>query len=233
MIIAMVLGFSNLIFTLQLYNGLTNLYNNHYYSGSGFGGISTLTFFISFIFLLVYPFHALSIDYKNNVMALMIASGVNRTKLYFAKIGATMIASFLLMLIIIVIPVFVASLFYGEVSRIGSMLDRLISIDYWLGDVDGISPFLHLLSSIISYASVIVIIYTATIFTKGTSKTVLIFLGLIIVANIIMSTFLTPILQLDAYYDPTLAFMCDLVGNIFKIVVFGFLSLRQLNIQSL
>jgi ABC-type multidrug transport system permease subunit len=56
------------------------------------------------VFVYLYPFHLLRVDYKNKVMSLMFASGVSRTHYYFVKIGATILTCLAAAMIILFVP---------------------------------------------------------------------------------------------------------------------------------
>ena len=225
LIIAIVLGIINFVFIHSLLGKMSTSYYG-YYSTSGYVGMSV---FMSIIFLFIYPFHALAIDYKNNVMALMMASGVNRTKLYFSKIGSTIITGFLLVLIVLVIPIFLATLRYASFSDIGELLEVMMEGMNFIG----MSPTLYNTYLIVSYLSTIVTINMAVIFMKGSSaKSVLLFFGIQIVMGMITSTILD-VTSNSYWLDSNDLIINNIIVSLIVIVGFGFASLRQLNTQNL
>lgn len=230
LIIAIVLGVANFLLTLSLVDKMNSSYYGYYGSSSSTASsLLGMSAIMSVIFLFIYPFHALAIDYKNNVMALMMASGVNRTKLYFSKIGATLVSAFLLLLIVVVIPVFLLSLRYGSLSDFGEIFESLL----WGFDYMGVSSILYFIYMILSYLSVIVIINMVVIFTKGSSaKSVLLFFGIQIAMSILTSSILNSFF--DSYWmDANDLIINNIIIYSIMIVGFGLLSLRQLKTQNL
>lgn len=133
-----------------------------------------LTIFANMIFMFLYPFHLMAMDYKNNVMSMLVASGVNRTRLFFAKIGATLIWSLCLTLVLIFIP---ASIILFKASQMVGFTQIFDSIMSGFNMV-GMSTIGFILSSIISYINSLVLIAASAIIMKGRNLSIFLFIGL-------------------------------------------------------
>lgn len=224
-VMAGVLALLNTILTIQALDS----YSSYYYSDTSFGasGLLALTYIITVVFLFIYPFHMLSQDYRNNVLALMMASGVNRTKLYFSKIGAAILCSFGAVLIVAFIPSILIGL---KMGNLGVIIDIISGIASFFGYL-GISPVLMVVSLLISYLLMIVVINAAVIFSKGSSKTILYYFGFIMGEGL-FTTFLKPIVNIYEY-DVNANLGYGILLNLAIIIFFGWLSLRQMKNQNL
>ncbi|MFV0394293.1 MAG: hypothetical protein ACK5LC_07845 [Coprobacillaceae bacterium] len=229
LIIAGVLALLNTVLTIQALDSISSYsyyYGNTYYF-EGIGSLLGLTYIFTFVFLFVYPFHVLAQDYKNNVLALMMASGVNRTKLYFSKIGAAILCSFGLVIVVALIPSILVGLKMGNLNVIGDIISGISSVFGYLGVNSG----LVLINMLISYLVMIVIINAAVIFSKGSSKSVLFYFGFMMALGVFRNV-MNPIVNIYQY-DINGNLLYGMVMNIVILVFFGWLSLRQMNHQNL
>ena len=125
-------------------------------------------------FLFIYPYQMARTDYKNNVMSLMIASGVSRVQYYFVKIGATLLFSFLSVTFLVIFPLLIVLIVNGEIVTAYEFADF-----YWnISDIGGVLGLL-----ITGWLSAFSTLMTATIMTKGKSVTFFVFFGLLIIAS--------------------------------------------------
>jgi len=84
------------VFSISIFGNST--FNNIVIMLAVFAGIATT------IFVFVYPFHLLRVDYRHKVLSLMIASGVARVEYYFVKVGATVLSCLIVAIVILVVP---------------------------------------------------------------------------------------------------------------------------------
>jgi ABC-2 type transport system permease protein len=222
LIIAGVLALLNMLFTIETITSLNS------YSGATefFSGTMVIIYFLSIIFLFIYPFHSLSQDYKNNVMALMMASGVNRAKLYFSKVCATALCSLGLLLVVVFVPFFLISLRFGE---LGGIIDVILSIFSPYANL-GLNQFLWLVKMLLSYVLMIVTINAAVTFTKGSVIAILLYLGLWIVQLTFISAF-NPITLYS--FNIVSYILYGMFLELFLILLYGYLSIRQMQVQNL
>ena len=86
-----------LIAGIGIFNLLTTIYVSSLISSNGADGHNTAflvmlgitTYLLNvagMIFIFIYPINSFSTDYKNNVMATIVSSGVSRKVLYFVKL---------------------------------------------------------------------------------------------------------------------------------------------------
>lgn len=222
LIIAGVLALLNTAFTIQTIKSL-NLYSG---ATEFFSGTMVIVYFLSIIFLFIYPFHSLSQDYKNNVMALMMASGVNRTKLYFSKVCATALCSLGLLLVVVFVPMVLILLRFGE---LGGIIDAIFSMFSPYANL-GLNDLLWLVKLSLSYVLMIVTINTTVIFTKGSVIAVLLYLGLWIVQLTFISVF-NPITLYS--FNIVSYILYGMFLELFLILLYGYLSIRQMQVQNL
>ncbi|WP_430607023.1 hypothetical protein IGJ55_000063 [Enterococcus sp. AZ170] len=233
LITAGVIGVLNIVLTLFSLSMASSFSDTYYESSSAASMVGTMAFvsvivvFGNIIFAYVYPFHMISMDYKNNVMAMMVASGVNRRKLFFAKVGAIFICTLVLMLMITLIP---AILF----------LIKLTQLDGWDSFVDGFNSVFYytdlsfgkfIFSGLLGYLNMLMVIATSCIIMKGKNLSFLLFIGFNILSSLV-----TGILNTIAYsfdFSATGSYIFQLFLTIISIVVFGYISLRTLERQNL
>ncbi|MFD1901270.1 ABC transporter permease [Enterococcus termitis] len=233
LITAGVIGVLNIILSLFALSAVSAFSDSYYESSATaallgtMGVIGFIVIFGNIIFAYVYPFHMISMDYKNNVMAMMVASGVNRRKLFFAKIGAIFICTIALMLLIALIPMIL-------------FLVKLVQLDGWDSFVEGLNSMFYytelsfgklIFSGLLSYLNMLMVIATACIIMKGKNLSFLLFIGF----NI-LSTFVTGILSMISFsfdFSVTGSYIFQLFLTVVSIVVFGYISLRTLEKQNL
>ena len=233
LITAGVIGVLNIVVTLLSLN-LTSMFSDSYYESNATASmigtiviVGVIVFIGNIIFAYVYPFHMISMDYKNNVMAMMVASGVNRRKLFFAKIGAIFICTIALMLMIALIPTIL-------------FLIKLVQLDAWDGFAEGFNSVFYytdlsfvkfIFSGLLGYLNMLMVIATACIIMKGKNLSFLLFMGFNILSSLV-----TGMLQTLAYsfnFSETGSYIFQIFLTALSIVVFGYISLRTLEKQNL
>lgn len=188
--------------------------------------ITLMTVVANLVFMFLYPFHLMAMDYKNNVMALMIASGVERTKLFFCKIGAALLWTVALVIAMNLVPLLLIFTEAGLVAVsefFGNFNNMLIMADLSLWEM--------LLFYFVGYLNTLVMISTATIITKGSNMTFFLFLGFQFVNGVVSNLFLTvPVmLHFSVIGMKILTFMLTLL----MMSVFILIALNTLKKQNL
>ena len=141
----------------------------------GMGTMMALLFSFSVlgstVFLFIYPYQMARTDYKNKVMSLLIASGVSRVQYYFVKIGATLLFSFISLVLLVILPLFIV-LMANDMSFVLDILGVAFSIE-----------FAHIALIFIAWLSFFFILMTSVIISKGRAYTIFVFFGLSIAAT--------------------------------------------------
>lgn len=141
-----------------------------------------LTMFANFAFMFLYPFHLMSLDYKNDVMAMLVASGVNRTRLFFSKIGATLLWSLCVTIVLVFIPGFIVLLKISQTTGMFQMISKMLE----LMNVSSLSIFGLSFTFLNSYLNMLILISAATILMKGHNLTILVYFGFNIAQSMIL-----------------------------------------------
>lgn len=154
---------------------------------STFFGIFVLFFSLSilanFAFMFLYPFHLMSMDYKNDVMAMLVASGVNRNRLFFSKIGATLLWSFCVTFVLVFIPGFIVLFKATQATGMVQMFNDLLQ----LVNVNQLSILGMSLSFINTYINTLILISAATIVMKGRNLTILVYFGFSMLQSLVVN----------------------------------------------
>ena len=186
-----------------------------------------LTIFANTIFMFLYPFHLVSMDYKNNVMSMLVSSGVNRTQLFFAKIGAMFLWMVILTIILVFIPFTLVLFKFTQVVDIQAFIQ---GFNQGM-NLAGYSFFGFILTMFISYINSLVLIATATIMTKGNNLTFFLFIGLGMVQSAISSLLSFIPIMLD-FSTTGLLIMSNLITVVLTLL-FILISLRFMKTQNL
>lgn len=232
MITAGILAVLNIMVTLfimYIVNGFTTNTNS---IPSAFASmmvfVTIFVIFANWLFLFLYPFHIISVDYKNNVMAMLVASGVNRTKLFFSKIGAVIICTVLLSIAITIIPVLI--IFIDITTKVGAQqfIEGVSSIFSGLQSIDGFSLIVMM---IFSYLASLMTITASAILVKGSNKTVSLFIGFSILISLV-SGVLNQVINTNAMDTSSRLFVQSLY-SVLTILIFGFIGVKTLQKQIL
>jgi len=171
----------------------------------------------SMIFLFIYPYQMARTDYRNKVMSLLIASGVSRVQYYFVKIGATLLFSFLSVLLVIMIPLFVVVVAMEGISDALKYFNIVLEID--AGTFGAI---------FFTWLSAFSILMTSVIISRGRGFTVFVFLGIYFFTNQIAA-----FINSDSGILWNLNFMEMIIQHIIIIVLMGFIGILILRKQDL
>lgn len=176
-------------------------------------------------FSILYPFHLLNMDYKNNVIGLIFASGVSREKYYMVKVGATILSSFVAIFIITIVPIIIFFVVYQDVF-VMAVKTVFASFNVKVMAPLGIYMIMSLLSSTI-------VLTTSVIITKG--KFVGIFLSFLF--SFISSSIIGGILSafgVEIYSESMLNYLYINSGMlILNCFIFVFIGLQTLKKQNL
>lgn len=200
-------------------------------TGSGFFGFmmifTILSIFANVVFMFLYPFHLMSMDYRNNVMSMLVSSGVNRTRLFFAKIGATLLWSIGISVVLVFFPALIILLKLSQLTDIQIIVSSIVQGV----DASGVSMLGLIVSSAISYINSLVIIATAVIMLKGNNSTFFLFIGLTMLQSVVISLFNS----IPNHFDFSVSGMI-IFSNLLLIastLIFIVISLRIMKKQSL
>jgi len=186
---------------------------------SGFMTGSLLGFSIlgSTIFLFVYPYQMARNDYKNKVMSLLIASGVSRIQYYFVKVGATLLFSFLSILLIIILPLFVVFLAEEGILVVLEFFNFFFEIE----------PIMFLII-IFTWLAAFSILMTSVIISRGRGFTIFVFWGLYFVTNQVALAFRS---GGSFWWNPD--YTAIIVQHVITILVMGLIGIFILRKQDL
>ncbi|MGO3732123.1 MAG: hypothetical protein ACTJHC_02985 [Vagococcus sp.] len=192
-----------------------------------FGLVFMLTVLANIIFMFLYPFHLMSMDYKNDVMALLVASGINRTRLFFSKIGATLIWSVCLSFCLVFAPSFIVLIKASQVTSLTAVMNQVFTVfNMNQFTLTGTS-----ITFLLDYINGLVLISTATILLKGRNLTILLYIGLSMIQSIIAGLFMMVPAQLS--FSTTGVLMYNNLVTIVLTVIFVLLSLNTMKKQNL
>lgn len=179
------------------------------------------------VFMFIYPFHAVAIDYKNNVMAMLFASGVNRKNMYFAKIGAIVLSTLLLSIAISIVPIIIVLV---KISSGIELKEALHAISEFFGVVD-INFIQYVLLGILGYINTVIMIVFSSIFQKGAKLTFLVYVAISMAASMAKGVLSTIPLSMDLGAGGYITF--EILWVILSMVVFAYGSLKLLETQDL
>ncbi len=238
LITAGIIGLLNIFSTISLINAIDNGASDDL--SIVLVALVPLQYLASILIMMIYPLQAVTIDYKNNVMAMMVASGVNRRKLYFAKVGAIILSSIILTAIMVLIPIII---FTAKINaEIG--LDRVFEeFSDVFSSVDLNIPLLILLV-ITTYLAGLLLMVFCSILSRSVGKAILVFLGVSFVyrlvfillvntsSNVVYYNSFDGANEVDASALNSLFGTASIINAVF-IALFIFISLKTLERQNL
>jgi len=166
-------------------------------------------------FMFIYPYQLARMDYKNNVMSLMIASGVSRVQYYFVKIGSTLIFSFVSFLLVVFIPLLIAT----RGLALTGLTFLHIEFDLSLG------------LFLITWLSMFFMLMTSIIIVKGKWVAIFVYFGLSIATSTVFNI-LQGILGID-WWDTVAMNTFSIFQYLLTIVVFAVIGILVLRKQDL
>lgn len=188
---------------------------NHFWSDSvgPLVMLGWLSIICSLIFIFVYPYRLAQVDYKNKVISTMIASGVSRVQYYFVKVSATLLFSFVSVLLLAFIPMLiVTNISWGDFYLTWS--GAWLALSAWL------STFFTLM--------------TAIIIVKGKGVAIFVFFGLNLAATT-MSGVIRAIFNINnhLFLDDVAWIRATTIENFITMAVFGIIGIFILHKQDL
>ncbi|SJZ66770.1 hypothetical protein SAMN02745116_01107 [Pilibacter termitis] len=189
--------------------------------------LGVLTFLGYLVVAFLYPLHLLSTDYRNRVLNLMVASGVKRIHLYFAKIGATILSTVVIMFVMASVPV--ATFLLGKTGIIYYLFKEF--------NMDS-ETILYLLMFVFMYLATLVTLCFSVILLKGNYLSILVTWAIQQVCGIVAAPIFMLVMQsADASQNPNASanamVLISIVLYIVEILIFGCLSAYLMNRQNL
>ena len=176
------------------------------------------------IFIFIYPINSFSTDYKNNVMATIVSSGVSRKVLYFVKLLSILLNEIIMLHILYFLPLVVISQI-----RIPGKNEILISemveiLQYILKE-----PLIILIIFLYLILIVIVLVYSS-ILARGGIMSIFIYIGFSILNAILLNLFTRSLTQSNG---DVVTQWKTLITISILIIAYVILSLRTINKQNL
>ncbi|MGY3779567.1 hypothetical protein [Isobaculum melis] len=221
-----IIGVLNTILALMV----INMDVMNYYDYGMLGTVIGFYFMLmlgNIIFMFFYPFHVLSMDYKNNVIATMIASGVNRTKLFVSKIGAIIVNTIMIGLITTFVPFVLLMLKATYEAGFGIFFEEILGF-FQIVDIDFISL---MLMGLTSYLGMIMMMTAASTILKGGNLSFLLFIGFSMATSIATGILSSITTAFDLYGTGLIVY--NIFINLIIIAVFGYLGLSAIKKQNL
>lgn len=196
------------------------------------GGSQNLQLFLILSFLAIvivngvllywYPFHILSIDYNNNVLALMMASGIKRSRLFYAKLIATICLSIMAWLVLLLIPILILVFRLNTASGLMSSLMAGIT----KGETGS-----FIFNIALSYLTSVTLMLLACTWMRGAKRAILVFIGLSWVYGIVSTMINTQISAVIA--NQTGRYVGGYLVEVIAIILFSYITQRMMAKQNL
>ena len=224
-----------LIVGIGIFNLLTTIYVSSLISSNGADGYNTAflvmlgitTYLLNvagMIFIFIYPINSFSTDYKNNVMATIVSSGVSRKVLYFVKLLSILLNEIIMLHILYFLPLVVIS----QIRIPGKneiLISKMVeSLQYILKE-----PLIILIIFLYLTLIVIVLVYSS-ILARGGIISIFIYIGFSILNAILLNLFTRSLTQCNG--DVVTQWKTLITISVF-IIAYVILSLRTINKQNL
>lgn len=196
-----------------------------------FNGV-LVTFFImclfaNIIFMFFYPFHLLAMDYKNDVMPLLLASGVNRRKLFFSKLGATFIWVIGITTILILIPGLIILFRLSQEASLSVLYANIIDTIR----AENLSLIGLVFSFLLNYLNTLVLISLTTIMLKGRNLAILVYFGLYMCQSLILG--FLQLIPIQLQFTQTGQFLLSSLALFFMTIIGVIVALMSMKRQNL
>jgi hypothetical protein len=186
-----------------------------------------LLFIGTIIFSFLYPLRLFSLDYRNHVMSLMIASGVGRVNLYISKVFAVLIATMALILGMTLVPWLIL---FSNTDLLSSSLNMFMNMS-----VNGLyTVILMFFIFIFSTIATLVGLWTAVVMMKGKYISILVYWLMNLVFSVVsvpvtvMFTFTNGNSLTESSLSPI-----SIVASLLRILVFGLIGIHVIKKQRL
>ncbi len=232
LISAAVIGLLNIFVTLFFVSALNASDTFWDMASAALAGLFTLFSFLLImatgVLIFIYPFHAVSVDYKNNVLALMVASGVDRKKLYFSKVSAIILSSLILTAIVLLIPLIIILVQFATIVDIGGFFGIVSEVFNYL-DLGFVKIILVMG---LGYLSSLLIMIFSSIVLKGSKLAILLYFGFSMAVQFVRSILSTFAIGFAVSTGGGF-FWFAIFAPLVTIGLFTFVSLRTLQRQNL
>ena len=224
-----------LIVGIGIFNLLTTIYVSSLISSNGADGYNTAflvmlgitTYLLNvagMIFIFIYPINSFSTDYKNNVMATIVSSGVSRKVLYFVKLLSILLNEIIMLHILYFLPLVVISqIRISDENEL--LLSRMVEILQYIFT----EPLIILIVFLYLILIVIVLIYSS-ILARGGIMSIFIYIGFSILNAVVFNLFTISLIQSngDTYAQWKILIVVSIL-----IISYITLSMRTINNQNL
>ena len=176
------------------------------------------------IFIFIYPINSFSTDYRNNVMATIISSGVSRKVLYYVKLLSILLNEIIMLHILYFLPLVVISqIRISDENEL--LLSRMVEILQYIFTEPLIISIVFLYLILI----VIVLIYSS-ILARGGIMSIFIYIGFSILNAVVFNLFTISLIQSngDTYAQWKILIVVSIL-----IISYITLSMRTINKQNL
>ena len=224
-----------LIASIGIFNLLATIYFSSLISSNGADGYNTafsvmlgiITYLLNvggMIFIFIYPINSFSTDYRNNVMATIISSGVSRKVLYYVKLLSILLNEIIMLHILYFLPLVVISqIRISDENEL--LLSRMVEILQYIFTEPLIISIVFLYLILI----VIVLIYSS-ILARGGIMSIFIYIGFSILNAVVFNLFTISLIQSngDTYAQWKILIVVSIL-----IISYITLSMRTINKQNL
>ena len=224
-----------LIVGIGIFNLLTTIYVSSLISSNGADGYNTAflvmlgitTYLLNvagMIFIFIYPINSFSTDYKNNVMATIVSSGVSRKVLNFVKLLSILLNEIIMLHILYFLPLVVISqIRISDENEL--LLSRMVEILQYIFT----EPLIILIVFLYLILIVIVLIYSS-ILARGGIMSIFIYIGFSILNAVVFNLFTISLIQSngDTYAQWKILIVVSIL-----IISYITLSMRTINKQNL
>ena len=224
-----------LIASIGIFNLLTTIYVSSLISSNGADGYNTaflvmlgiITYLLNvggMIFIFIYPINSFSTDYRNNVMATIISSGVSRKVLYYVKLLSILLNEIIMLHILYFLPLVVISqIRISDENEL--LLSRMVEILQYIFT----EPLIILIVFLYLILIVIVLIYSS-ILARGGIMSIFIYIGFSILNAVVFNLFTISLIQSngDTYAQWKILIVVSIL-----IISYITLSMRTINKQNL
>ncbi len=224
-----------LIASIGIFNLLATIYFSSLISSNGADGYNTafsvmlgiITYLLNvagMIFIFIYPINSFSTDYRNNVMATIVSSGVSRKVLYYVKLLSILLNEIIMLHILYFLPLVVISqIRISDENEL--LLSRMVEILQYIFTEPLIISIVFLYLILI----VIVLIYSS-ILARGGIMSIFIYIGFSILNAVVFNLFTISLIQSngDTYAQWKILIVVSIL-----IISYITLSMRTINKQNL
>ena len=220
------IGIFNLLATIY-FSSLISSESVHRYNTTFSVMLGIITYLLNvggMIFIFIYPINSFSTDYRNNVMATIISSGVSRKVLYYVKLLSILLNEIIMLHILYFLPLVVISqIRISDENEL--LLSRMVEILQYIFTEPLIISIVFLYLILI----VIVLIYSS-ILARGGIMSIFIYIGFSILNAVVFNLFTISLIQSngDTYAQWKILIVVSIL-----IISYITLSMRTINNQNL